>query len=181
MSPWNTARIVRAAAGLVCPRTIAGAAISAAVAMPPLMTVRRANLVMSSSLIGGPSERWFGLPSLSHAPAGLATPLENEARAGLLVERPDRPGDARVGDLAVVAAERSVAVDIDHLLGDRTESRHEMVGRFHHHHLFLGRIDAEIGEELEAERLRAVGDQHDLDAADADGGAVAERYLGRAE
>ena len=43
------------------------------------------------------------------------------------------------------------------------------------------RIDAEIGEQLEPERLRAVGDQHHLDAADAHGGAVAERHLRRPE
>ena len=43
------------------------------------------------------------------------------------------------------------------------------------------RIDAEVGEQLEPERLRALGDEHHLDAADADRGAVAERNLGRAE
>ena len=42
-------------------------------------------------------------------------------------------------------------------------------------------IDAEIGEQLEPQRLRAVGDEHHLDAADAHGGAVAERHLRRPE
>ena len=42
-------------------------------------------------------------------------------------------------------------------------------------------IDAEIGEELKAERLRAVADQHDIDAADPHGRAVAKRHLGRPE
>ena len=56
-----------------------------------------------------------------------------------------------------------------------------MVGRLHDHDLLLRRIDAEIGEQLEPERLRAVGDQHHVDAADPHGGAVADRNLGRPE
>src|SRR5260221_14612568 len=58
--------------------------------------------------------------------ASQSPALQNQPRAGLLVEWPDRSRHPRIRDLAIAAAERSVAVDIDHLLGDRAQSRHRL-------------------------------------------------------
>jgi hypothetical protein len=42
--------------------------------------------------------------------------------------------------------------------GDRSERRHEVIGRLDDHDSLLPRVDAEIGEQLEPERLRPLGD-----------------------
>src|SRR5205823_4396377 len=49
------------------------------------------------------------------------TRSENQPRSCFRVEGPDRALDAGVGDLAVVAGERRVGVDVDHPLGDGPE------------------------------------------------------------
>src|SRR5712692_5247520 len=79
------------------------------------------------------------------------------------------------GDLV----ERRVRLDIEHLLGDRAEGRHEMVSRLHHDERAGTRIDSDIGKELKPQRLRSLADQDDLDATHAHRRAVAERHLGR--
>ena len=56
-----------------------------------------------------------------------------------------------------------------------------MVGGLDHESASWSGVDTQVGEELQAERLGAVGDQHHLNPADADGGAVAQRGLGRSE
>ena len=85
------------------------------------------------------------------------------------------------GWLSAIDRHIAVAVGVEHLLGDRAEGVAEMIRRFHHDDALLRRIDADIGEELAAERLVAMGDEHHLDAIDADRGAIAELGLGRAE
>src|SRR5258708_33973338 len=84
MSAWNTARMVRDAGGRVCPRTMPGAATSAAVARPPLMMVRRANFVMSPSLAAGRFADDSRVRPLSHARAGAATLVEGSLPAKAL-------------------------------------------------------------------------------------------------
>src|SRR5436190_17164405 len=106
---------------------------------------------------------------------------EDQPRLGLLIERPDRPLDARVLDPAIVAGQRRVGIDVDHLLGDGPEGRHEVVGRLDDDDASCPRVDAQIGEQLESQGLRTLGDEHDLDAADAHRGTVAERNLRRPE
>ena len=99
----------------------------------------------------------------------------------MLVERPDRALHAGVWDTEVVAAERAVGIDVDHLFGDWPERRHEMIGRLDDDEFALRRLDVEVAEQFQAKRLGAVGDEHDLDAAGLDCGAVAEPDLGWAE
>src|SRR5690242_9885041 len=186
MSPCSTTRIDLAAFGFICARTIDGAATRPARARPPWTALRRVIFFIGFSLIRGrfPAEwpfRRLLWRLLGHARRASATRSEDEAGLRLLVERPDRPVDARIRDLAVIPAQRPVGIDVDHLLGDRPERGHEMIRRLDDDELLRARVDAEIGEELEPERLGAVRDQHDLDLADADRGAVAERHLGRPE
>ena len=73
----------------------------------------------------------------------------------------------------MIAPERSARFDIDNLLRDRTVGRHEVIGGLHHDDLLLCRIDAKVGEELEAGCLRALGDENDIDAADPRAAAAA--------
>src|SRR5262245_57198004 len=87
-------------------------------------------------------------PTIAQPSGNPSEMLKDQARRGVLVERPDRALHAAVGNLAIVAREGSVAVDVEDFLGDRAVGGHEMVGGFHHHHLFAARIDAEVGEEL---------------------------------
>src|SRR5687768_15075576 len=123
------------------------------------------------------------IASLCHrVTTGRAThSIDQSARFRVLVQWPDRAFDFGVRDFSVIAPERPARFDIDDLLGDRTVGRHEVIGRLHDHDLLLRRIDAEIGEEFEAGRLSALGDQHDVDAAYAHGGTVAHRNLRRTE
>src|SRR5882724_2885668 len=44
---------------------------------------------------------------------------DQPARLGVRVERPDRAFDLGVGHLGRVAFQRSIGIDVDHLLGDR--------------------------------------------------------------
>src|SRR3569833_4150096 len=104
--------------------------------------------------------------------------LENEAPGfRILVEWPDRTLDLGVGDLRRIALQWAVGIDVDHLLRDRAVGGHEVVGRLHLHGLLLGRLDADVAEQLEPGRLRSVGDQHDVDAAHPHRGTVADRHL----
>src|SRR5262245_18216906 len=105
----------------------------------------------------------------------------DEPGVGHLIERPDRPLHATIGNPAIVARERRIAIDIKHLFGDRPEGRHEMVGRLQNQNSLVPRIDADVTEQLEAQGLRAVADEDDVDATDPHGGAVAEGYLGGPE
>src|SRR5579859_7529726 len=123
MSPWKTARIVRAALGLLWARTIAGAVMMVAAARPPCMMLRRVILAM----VPLPNPAWpdcfAAVPSLlplSHLRDGAATVLsKDQARPGLLVERPDRPRHLGVWNFSIIAAEGPVGIDVDHPLGDR--------------------------------------------------------------
>src|ERR1700732_3927785 len=92
VSPWNTARMVRAGLGLPWARTIAGAEMIAAAARPPCMTMRRLNLAMVISLMrrGPPVLRRFPkvLAIKSLAGRGRNRPVsEDQAWARALVER----------------------------------------------------------------------------------------------
>src|SRR6187401_1549429 len=56
--------------------------------------------------------------------------LEDESpRFRVRVERPDRALDLGIGYFGRIALQRPVRIDVDHLLGDRSVGRHEMVGR----------------------------------------------------
>src|SRR5215204_1301715 len=93
----------------------------------------------------------------------LAAVSEDQARLSLGIERPDRSPDLRVDDLAIVARQRPIRLHVDDAPCDRTERGHEVIGRFHDQDLPRQRIDADVGEQLEAERLGPLGDQYHLD------------------
>ena len=76
--------------------------------------------------------------------------LEDQPWRRFSVQRPDRALDFRVGQLAVVARQGAVAVDVQHLLGDRAEGGVEMVGGLHHQDLLVLGLHAQVAEQLQA-------------------------------
>src|SRR3954452_17758052 len=100
-SPWNTARMVREAGGLIWARPIAGAATMAAAARPPCSTERRSIFVMTSSpgMVAGFLRLLVSIKSRANLWRKWS---QDQAGGCLLVKRPDGPVDPRVGHLAVV-------------------------------------------------------------------------------
>jgi hypothetical protein len=74
---------------------------------------------------------------------------------------------------AQIPRQQAIGVDVQHFLCDGREPRIEVVGRLDHDDLFGRQVDAEIAEQVDADRLTPPGGQHDGDAAHPDSGAVA--------
>src|SRR5258708_27756385 len=79
---------------------------------------RSASRPAKNRIIAGLSDQNNAL-SMRSSLASCPAMLKNQAaRLGVGVERPDRALDLAVGNLAVVARQRSARIDVDHLLGD---------------------------------------------------------------
>src|SRR5690349_17669173 len=103
---------------------------------------------------------------------------KDQPRMGYLVERPDRTLNAGIGDAAIIARERRVAIGVEHQFRNRPEGGHEMIGGLEQQNPLACRLDAKVADELQAQRLRAVADEDDVDTANAYRGAVTEGDLG---
>src|SRR5215467_8411966 len=76
-----------------------------------------------------------------HHSTSLAIRLEDQPWIRLLVEGPDGALDAAVGDLAVVARQRRVGINVNYAFGDGAEGRHKMIGGFDDDNAALPRVD----------------------------------------
>src|ERR1041385_646891 len=95
--------------------------------------------------------------------------------------RPDGPARFLERIFARVERRGAFAVAVQDLGRDRRVGSVEMIGGFHADVALGRKVDADGAEDLRAERLGAVRDQRDLDAADANACAVAELHSGGPE
>lgn len=70
--------------------------------------------------------------------------LQNQPRLRVLIQRPDRTLHFGLGNASVIARDRPVRIDVEHVAGDRPVGCHEVVRALHNHESPSGRFHADV-------------------------------------